>query len=125
MRTRSSKTPRPSGWRRSSETLRLFRLNVSKKRDDSPSWYGGTRRETFGERLRRDPDRDPAVAERRRAPDRDSRAATDPERRPARLRRRRLDRDAREREEPPFVGGRPLGEQGPQRAHGVVGARAS
>ena len=44
--TSSSKRSRPAGSRRSSETLFLLRLNVSKKSESSPSWKGGTYRPT-------------------------------------------------------------------------------
>ena len=74
---------------------------------------------------RRDPDRDPAVAERRRAPDRRLRAAADPERRAARLRRpRRRSRRPRTRRTAPRSSPAAR-EQRPQRAHRLVGARAA
>jgi hypothetical protein len=57
------------------------------------------------------------------APDRGGRAPADPERRPARLRGRRLDRDPVEREEPTREGGGSIGEQRAQRLHRLVGAR--
>ena len=45
-RTRSWKTARPASFVRSSATLRLSWLNVSKNSESSPDWYGGTARPT-------------------------------------------------------------------------------
>src|SRR5262245_24692893 len=71
-----------------------------------------------------DPDRDPAVAEHRGAPDRWRRAAADPDGRAAGLRRSRLDLDVREREEAAGEGGA-AAEQVPQGANRLVRARSA
>ena len=77
------------------------------------------------EALGRDPDRHPAVAEPPRPADRRRRAPADPERRPARLGRARLDRDPREREEPSGEPSRRPGEELAQREDRFVCACAS
>src|ERR1700736_6678178 len=45
-RTRSWNTALPASFVRSSATLRLSWLNVSKNSESSPDWYGGTARPT-------------------------------------------------------------------------------
>src|SRR5262245_62930702 len=77
----------------------------------------GQLRERLPEALDRDPDRDPAVAQFGRAPDRSLRAAADPERRPARSRRARSDLDPGEGEIPALEARGLVAEERPERTH--------
>jgi hypothetical protein len=82
----------------------------------NPAHLRPARRETLG----RDPDRHPAVAEAPGTAERGRRTAPDPERRSARLRRARLDRDPLEAEEAPREARLASREELAQGEHGLV-----